>query len=105
MPTLIITRGLPACGKTTRAVTWVAEDPVGRARVNRDELRAMAHNGAYIAKDDNTPGTERAVTAVRDATVTSLLRAGVDVVCDDTNLPSRVVQGLMDLIRSARPGP
>jgi predicted kinase len=97
MPTLIITRGLPGCGKTTRAVTWVAEDPVGRARVNRDDLRSMAHDGAWIGRDAGTPGTERAITGARDAAITAMLSASVDVVCDDTNLPARVVRDLMAL--------
>jgi hypothetical protein len=42
-PTLIITRGLPAAGKTTRALRWVAEDPQRRARVGSDEIAAMLH--------------------------------------------------------------
>lgn len=41
MAKLIITRDLPASGKTTWARSWVAEDPIHRTRVNRDDIRAM----------------------------------------------------------------
>ena len=87
MTTLYITRGLPGSGKTTRAEAWVQEDSAHRARVNRDELRAMA-SGGYVAE------AERAIVAARDAAITALLKRGIDVVSDDTNLPSRTVRDL-----------
>lgn len=86
MPKLIITRGLPGCGKTTRARAWVAEDPTTRARVNRDDFRAMLHNGFH--------DQERAVTSARDAAITALLKRGVNVVADDTCLPQRHARDL-----------
>lgn len=102
--TLIVTRGIVGSGKTTRARAWVAEDPVGRARVNRDDIRSMAHDGAWTARTDTSPGTERATVAVRDAAITALLSRGVDVVCDDTNLPSRTVRDLRRLATAAGAG-
>lgn len=92
MATLTITRGLPGSGKTTKARAWVAEDPAGRARVNRDELRAMLHGGRLATVEQ-----ERQVTALRDAAVTALLQRGVDVVCDDTSLPQRRARELRGL--------
>src|SRR5688572_25486957 len=94
MPRLIITRGLPASGKTTAARAWVAVDPIRRARVNRDDFRSMLHDSVYVGERGDRQGTERAVTAARDAAITALLRRGVDVVSDDTNLPSRVARDL-----------
>ena len=41
MPKLILTRGIPASGKSTWAKAWVQEDPQRRVRVNRDDLRRM----------------------------------------------------------------
>jgi len=35
MTTLAITRGLPACGKTTWAREWVEHDPTDRVRAGR----------------------------------------------------------------------
>jgi predicted kinase len=94
--TLYITRGLPGCGKTYQASAWVAEDPGGRARINRDDLRAMVHDGVHIKGV-----TEPRIIAVRDAAISALLRRGVDVVCDDTNLPQRTVRDLARLARRA----
>jgi predicted kinase len=87
---LVVTRGLPGCGKTTWALAWVAEDRSGRARVNRDDLRAMIDGGAWAAGV-----TEEKVARARDAVIGDLLRDGVDVVCDDTNLAARTVRELV----------
>lgn len=97
MTTLIATRGLPACGKTTWARDWVAQDPVRRARVNRDDFRRMCHDGTFIRG-----GTERSIIAARDATIAALLTKGLDVVCDDTNLPNRTVRDLRKIAVRAR---
>jgi predicted kinase len=93
MPKLIITRGIPGCGKTTRAHAWVAEDPENRARINRDDLRAMGHQSKHVQKGVG-PGTERAIVIAQHAAIGALLRAGVDVICDDMNLRQRTAREL-----------
>lgn len=88
MPRLIITRGLPASGKTTFArklQPWVV-------RVNRDELRRMLHGDRLF-----TQWAEGQVTAVQRAQVETLLRARADVCVDDTNLRSRTVREWAEL--------
>jgi predicted kinase len=83
--TLHITRGLPASGKTTLAREWLAEDPTNRARVNRDDLRAM-----MFAAPTYDFAQEVAVTAASRSLVKDLLK-NRDVITDDTNLrPSYV---------------
>lgn len=89
MTELVITRGLPAAGKTTFAHSWVALDPANRARVNRDDLRAMMHRGEWIKGS-----TEERIIWGRNALITALLKRGVDVISDDTNLPQRTVRDL-----------
>lgn len=89
MPKVIITRGLPASGKTTKAKAWVAEDPLHRTRVNRDDLRQMVHNGFLDGQN-----TEKTITRMRDALITTALKLGLDVINDDTNLPNRTVRDL-----------
>jgi predicted kinase len=80
---LVITRGLPASGKTTWARAWVEEAP-RRARVNRDDLRVMMF-GRYVLPDRQ----EKAVTTAQRVAVETLLREGYDVVVDDTHLRRR----------------
>ena len=90
MSKLYITRGIPGSGKSTWAKAWVAEDPNMRARVNRDCLREMLHDGVHTGGN----GTEVSVIAARDALITTLLKRGIDVVSDDTNLPKRTLRDL-----------
>jgi predicted kinase len=80
---LLITRGLPASGKTTFARTL---QPMV-VRVSRDDLRFMLHGRRLY-----TQWAEGQVTVVQRATVESLLRAKADVIVDDTNLRSRTVR-------------
>ena len=94
--TLCICRGLPGCGKTTFARAWVAEDPVTRARVNKDDLRRLLHDGVYLGRD-----TENTVNMIRDNMISSLLGKGISVISDDTNLPQRVVRDIAVLGRKA----
>ena len=89
MAKLIITRGLPGCGKTTKADAWVLEDPIHRCRVNRDDLRMMVHFGFWAGEN-----TEKLIVRMRDQLITTALRMGQDVICDDTNLPNRTVRDL-----------
>jgi len=96
MTELLITRGLPGCGKTYFASAWVAENPESRARVNRDDLRSMVHDGAWIKGV-----TEPRILVARDALVSALLKRGVSVVVDDTNLPQRTARDLAKLAKRA----
>jgi predicted kinase len=87
MSVLIITRGLPGSGKSTWARAWVKEHPDARLRLNRDELRRMLH------ADSDGPTTnglqENLITRIQHDVARQALRAGTDVVVDDTNLRGR----------------
>jgi predicted kinase len=85
---LLITRGLPASGKTT----FARELQPGVVRVNRDDLRRMLHGRRLF-----TQWAEAQVTHAQRATVEALLRARADVVVDDTNLRARTVREWADL--------
>jgi predicted kinase len=89
MATLTITRGLPGSGKTT----W-ARGQRGHVRVNRDDLRRMMHGGPLLMG-----WSETQVTLAQHAQVAALLRAGVNVICDDTNLRRETVRDLRRLGR------
>lgn len=89
MPTLTLTRGLPGSGKTT----W-AKQQGGHVRVNRDELRRMLHGGPLL-----TGWAEVQVTLAQRAAVEALLRQGINVICDDTNLRAKAFRELAELGR------
>ena len=88
MTRLLITRGLPASGKTTFARKLQPRV----VRVNRDDLRRMLHGERLY-----TQWAEGQVTHAQRATVESLLRAHADVIVDDTNLRNKTVRDWAEL--------
>lgn len=76
MPTLTITRGLSGSGKTT----WAQSQP--GIRVNRDDIR-MQLFGRFYTFDY---ASETTVSRLQQQAVESLIRTGLDVIVDDTNL-------------------
>lgn len=92
MATLTITRGLPGSGKST----WARAQPGWR--VNRDDLRAMVYAGPWPHGDRDA---EEALTQAQHAAIAGLLKAGIDVTCDDTNLRDEVVADLSRLASRA----
>src|SRR4051794_5259787 len=83
MTRLLITRGLPASGKTTFARKLQPRV----VRVNRDDLRRMLHGDRLYAQ-----WSEAQVTHAQRAMVEALLRAHADVIVDDTNLRNKTVR-------------
>lgn len=80
MSKIIMTKGLPASGKTTWAKLEVAKSKGKIKRVNKDDLRAMVDAGTY-SKD-----RENHILEIRDELITKWLGDGKDVIVDDTNL-------------------
>lgn len=80
---LILTVGLSGSGKSTWAAQFVAEDPVNRVEVNRDDIRLRLYG-----REDMYKGSESRVTEVQLSVVESVLREGKTVVVSDTNLVS-----------------
>jgi predicted kinase len=88
MTRLLITRGLPASGKTTFARKLQPHV----VRVNRDDLRRMLHGRRHF-----TQRAEAQVTHAQRAAVEALLRAHSDVIVDDTNLRAKTVRDWAEL--------
>lgn len=101
MSTLLITRGLPGCGKTTYARNWVAADPLTRSRSNRDDLGLLMHGRRFYGDDTLYGPTEDAITIAQHAQIAALLAAGRDVICDDTNLAADRLERLAQIGRDA----
>lgn len=97
-PTLILTRGLPASGKTTKSLAWVRQAPTARARLCRDSIRQEVF-GLSMLPGDAVMGSlgESRVTLLQEAQAMALLRCGVSVVIDDTNLHDEVVEHWMQI--------
>jgi predicted kinase len=83
MTRLLITRGLPASGKTTFARKLQPRV----VRVNRDDLRLMLHGRRLF-----TEAAEDEVTHIQRMAVEALLARRADVIVDDMNLRTSTVR-------------
>lgn len=87
---MILTRGLPGSGKTT----W-AKKQKGFIRINRDDIREMLfYNILY------SPEQEEQITCIQHGALKNALKAGHDVILDDTNLNTKYVRQLMKIAQS-----
>lgn len=86
--TLYIFRGLPGCGKSTRAREMQRD--IGGRVVERDEIRFMLY-GRYTDCD------EKLVTNVQHRLIDEGLRMGENVFVSDMNLRNQYVQALYSL--------
>lgn len=78
---LIMTKGLPASGKSTWAKEQVLNSGGKTKRVNKDDLRAMIDGGKWSKQ------REKEIIEIRDNLVYNWLKEdGYDVIVDDTNL-------------------
>lgn len=90
---ILLTRGLPASGKSTFAKEWVSADPDWRIRVNRDDIRHQLFNkywGLSRMQEDT-------VTSMEEAIVTTALNAKISVVVDALHLKASYVKRWYDV--------
>lgn len=88
--TIIITRGLPASGKSTFAHNWVAENPHNRVEINRDNTRAFIG-----APKLGTTEQENTVTDINNTLLDTYIRQGKDIIVSDTNLRVRYIKSIL----------
>lgn len=93
MKTLYMIKGLPGCGKTTKAKSMQAKMP-NLVRVNKDDLRLQLHNGGY------SNWNEKLIVNARDMLIGIALEAGNHVVSDDTNLAPKHETRLKQLAKN-----
>lgn len=86
---LIIMRGLPASGKSTRAEQIVRETG-NTVRINRDLLRTMLHFDKW------TPQNEKATVEAALNLAGHFLDSGKNVIIDDTNLTGGTFHSWVD---------
>ncbi|QNL30565.1 polynucleotide kinase [Gordonia phage SpeedDemon] len=95
MTTLTCMRGYPGSGKSTLARQMASKNHA--VVVGRDYLRQMLGGVDY----SNDSEFEDRVTIAQKAQITALLKSGVDVIVDDTNLNSGYLKAFRDLARRA----
>lgn len=94
MQKVILTKGLPASGKSTWAKELLAEHPNQYKRVNKDDLRATLDNGFFDGKK-----TENFILKVRDQIILAALAEGKHVIVDDTNLDPKHETHVRELVK------
>jgi predicted kinase len=88
-----MTRGLPGSGKSRWAKDQVQQSTGGYVRVNKDDLRAMLHEGKWSRSN------EKLILAVRDQVIVSALQSGNHVIVDDTNFAPKHEERLRQLAK------
>jgi len=91
---VIITKGLPASGKSTFAHDYVTTHKGKAKNVCKDDLRAM------LDFNHHTGENEKLVLKLRDQIIISCLRRGFDVIVSDTNLHPKHERHIRALVGS-----
>lgn len=93
MKKVILTKGLPASGKSTWAKKLQDKNPGMYKRVNKDDLRDMLDNGRW------SKSNEKFVLQMRDAIIRVSLEFGQHVIVDDTNLHPKHEEHIKQLVK------
>lgn len=93
MKKVILTKGLPASGKTTWAKQMLNENPGVYKRINKDDLRAMLDDSKWSKEN------EKHILNVRDLLIIEALKEGKHVIIDDTNFSSKHEDRIKQLVK------
>ena len=88
---IIVLRGLQGSGKTTWAKQWVSENPEGRLRFNRDDIRNML--GKYWV-----PSREGLIDSMYWNFLEQAIASGYDIVIDNMNLNEKYVDEVKQFV-------
>jgi predicted kinase len=92
---IILTRGLPASGKTSWSREFVKNSNGKAKRVNKDDLREMVDVGVYSKPN------EQMILEARDALVNVFLRGEVEtIIIDDTNFEQKHFDKMQDIAQA-----
>ena len=92
MKKIILTRGIPASGKSTWAKQEVLKDPEHSIRINRDDLRNMC--GKYWV-----PAREKYITACKGTILINAINFKFDtIIIDEMNLNPKENRYLKDMV-------
>lgn len=91
---VILTRGLPASGKTTWSKDIMDKNPGAYKRVNKDELRAMLDVGRWSSTN------EKFILKLRDHIILEAVKNGKHVIVDDTNMHPKHEVRIRQLVKN-----
>lgn len=94
---IILTKGLPASGKTTYAKELIKKEPNKWKRINKDDLRAMFDDGKWSKEN------EKFIINTRDVLLHQALIDGYNVIIDDTNLSPKHWNHIAEIIKNLPP--
>lgn len=102
---ILLYSGLPASGKTTRALVWVAEDHEHRRRINYDDIRIELYGckGPIYFKGKDIGGREKAIKFLALERATDFFKKNPiqnSIVVDNTNLTPAARQPWIELGRN-----
>lgn len=97
MRTIVVTKGLPGCGKSTYAAELVRNEPKRWLRFNRDDMRSMVVGPRNNPHEPRDGGREALVHNLQNEFVRQALREGYDVVIDNTHLVPATLKKLHEL--------
>jgi predicted kinase len=89
-----MTIGLPACGKSTYAKDLVKKEPGRWKRINKDDLREMLDGYEF------TSSNEKFVSDMQENMIRAAIKAGRDVVVDNTHLNGQSRRKIHDMAKS-----
>jgi len=90
---VILTKGLPASGKSTWAKEMIANNHNAYKRISKDDLRAMLDNGHWSG------ASEKLILKIRDSLILSCIENGKHVIIDDTNLDPKHEIRITELVK------
>jgi predicted kinase len=93
MKKVILTKGLPASGKSTWAKKIIDKHSNNYKRINKDDLRAMLDNSKH-SKD-----AEKFILQTRNYLILLALENGKHVIVDDTNLNPKHEKDIRELVK------
>lgn len=97
---IILTRGLPASGKSTWSKEFVKNSNGKAKRVNKDDLREMVDSGVWSKTN------EQMIIDVRDAMIKIWLLDGVEtIIVDDTNFEEKHFERIKNIAEGCNPAP
>ena len=89
---VLILQGIPASGKSTFAKALVADSRGLWKRLNKDDMRAMLDDSVHSKENESF------VEQLRDMMLFEALKAGKNVIIDDTNLWERPIERVKKVV-------